>query len=63
MTTFCSTDEDTNISIATLFQRYIQNYETVVLSQNYRQPDFDNEAPYAKLGSISGLMASCWGVV
>lgn len=26
-------------------------------------PDFDNEAPYAKLGSISGLMASCWGVV
>ena len=26
-------------------------------------PDFDNEAPYAKSGSISGLMASCCGVV
>ncbi|MBR4512304.1 MAG: hypothetical protein IKO59_05860 [Bacteroidales bacterium] len=26
-------------------------------------PDFDNEAPYAKFGSISCLMAFCCGVV
>lgn len=34
-----------------------------MIGKYFLGPDFDNEAPYAKLGSISGLMASCWGVV
>lgn len=36
----CSTDENSNITVSTLFQRFIENYETVVLSQNYGKESF-----------------------
>ena len=35
----------------------------VLLINGSPRPDFDNEAPYAKFGSISCLMAFCCGVV